>query len=124
MDRAVFDTNILIHYTHDHPGAVSAILGCSHRIISLTTWIEFLVGISVVQRPQYEEFLRKNFEIVEIDLEIANYVIDIRRSKKLKLPDATIYATAKCLRVPLITANSKDFGGVDPDILIPYEVKQ
>lgn len=121
MERAVFDTNVLIHYGYDRPEAVDAVLGCTERFISLTTWMEFLVGISVLERPKYKRFLEENFEIIETGFEIAERVIDIQRSYGLKLPDATIYATAKYLHAPLITFNTKDFDAGAPDIYVPSQ---
>ena len=71
------------------------------------------------KRETYDQFLRDNFDIVETGFEVAEFAIDIRRSKRLKLPDATIYATAKYLHVPLITFNTKDFDSSESDIYVP-----
>ena len=121
MDSAVFDTNVLIYYANGRPDSRIAFRRVINRYISLTTWIEFLVGVSAEQRLSYESFLKDNFEIIETDFEIADFIIDIRRSHKLKLPDATIYATAKHLRAPLVTYNTKDFDPSWPDVYVPGE---
>jgi len=109
MDRAVFDTNVIIQYSNGHQPSRDAFFMVKERFISLTTWIEFLVGIAPPKRPTYDRFLQDNFEIIETSFEVAEYVIDIRRSKRLKLPDATIYATAKYIKATLFTYNTKDF---------------
>ncbi|MEZ5813535.1 MAG: PIN domain-containing protein [Alphaproteobacteria bacterium] len=119
MDRAVFDTNVIIQYSNGHEPSRDAFLRVTDRFISLTTWIEFLVGIAPPRRATYDRFLQENFEIVETNFDVAEFVIDIRRSKRLKLPDATIYATAKYVRAPLITFNTKDFDINEPDIYVP-----
>lgn len=62
----------------------------------------------------------RRFEIVIPDFTIARIAADIRRSHRLKLPDAIIWATAKSRQTLLVTRNSKDFPIGDPTIRIPY----
>lgn len=120
MDSAVFDTNILIHYAHGQDPARRIITSTVMRYISLVTWVEFMTGVPATEAPRFESFLNKNFEIIDPDRDLAGIAVDLRRSQRLKYPDAMIYATAKLLRVPLITHNTKDFDARAPDIVIPY----
>lgn len=120
MDSAVFDTNILIEYSNGNMEAQRVVRTTPGRYISRTTWIEFLVGVPISARARFKSFLVHNFEVIECDEELSDYIIDIRREKRLKLPDATIYATAKSLRAPLVTLNSKDFDKNAHDVIIPY----
>lgn len=121
MERAVFDTDVIIHYSRDVDVAVKALMDCNERYISFTTWIEFLVGFNAGDQPLYREFLQNNFEIIPCDHHVAEFIISLRQTTKLKYADATIYATAKYLRVPLVTFNTKDFDETAPDICVPYE---
>ena len=49
-------------------------------------------------------------------------LICVAGGKRLKFPDAMIYATAKSLAVPLVTRNTKDFDETAPDVHIPYQI--
>ncbi len=120
IDSAVFDTNILIDYSNGSEAAQRVVRTTTIRAISQVTWVEFLVGVPLPRIDRFKSFLRKNFEIIEPDLALSDYIIDLRRTRGLKLPDATIYATAKFLGVPLITRNTKDFDGRAPDVIVPY----
>jgi hypothetical protein len=59
-------------------------------------------------------------EVVPISGEIAELTVNIRRSRRLKLPDAIILATARHLGCVLLTRNTKDFDPADPAVLVPY----
>ncbi|MGB0720710.1 MAG: PIN domain-containing protein [Bdellovibrionales bacterium] len=119
MKRAVFDTDAIVHYSKDVESVVDIVLGCEERYISFTTWVEFLVGFPLADQQRARQFLDNNFTIIPCDAKIANFVIDIRRETRLKYADATIYATAKYLRAPLVTCNAKDFKSDWEDVYIP-----
>ncbi|WP_408005893.1 PIN domain-containing protein [Rickettsia hoogstraalii] len=55
-----------------------------------------------------ESFL-KNFLIINLNEEIAEIAVVLRKENKIKLPDAIIWATAKFTNSILITRNTKDF---------------
>jgi predicted nucleic acid-binding protein len=62
------------------------------------------------------EELLKQFEILNVDLELANNVIEIRRTTKIKLSDAIIYATAVFDNCDLITNNISDFKSINAKV--------
>lgn len=47
--------------------------------------------------------------VVNLDQEIANITIGIRKKSKIKLPDALIIETAEKISADLITSNISDF---------------
>lgn len=55
---------------------------------------------------QIENFLR-SILIIDINSEIKNISIDIKRNHNLKLPDAIIAATSYYLNLPLMTADKR-----------------
>ncbi|MBI4024170.1 MAG: type II toxin-antitoxin system VapC family toxin [Verrucomicrobia bacterium] len=125
--KAVFDTNILIDYLNGHPIAVKTLAGYDDKIISRITWIEVLVGTAnSAEETVARQFLAR-FRIVETRDDIAEHAIFLRRTagagRKLKLPDAVIYASAKAENCSLVTRNTKDF---DPtqlqDVVVPYNL--
>ncbi len=121
MERAVFDTDVVIRYSKDDKLAVRAILECPERYVSFTTWVEFLVGFPLADQPLPRQFIVNNFEIVPCDENISDFLIDIRQTTNLKYADASVYATAKYLRVPLVTFNTKHFNENAPDIYVPHD---
>ena len=64
--------------------------------------------------------LFENIEIIDIDLSIAQKVIDYRSNgkKKIKLPDAIILASANIVSANLITDDWDDFEGIDSTVPI------
>lgn len=62
------------------------------------------------------------FALQEFTQEIADRAAAIRRTSRLRLPDAIIRATADALGQLLVTRNTRDFDARDPAIRIPYRV--
>jgi len=60
-----------------------------------------------------------------IDLEIADYAVNYRKIKKIKLADSLILATARSLNGDLITSNIDDFTNIDFNVRIykPSEIE-
>lgn len=56
-----------------------------------------------------EQFLEENFTSISLDRRIARIAADIRKTTKIKFPDAAIAATALFTHTPLVTRNQKDF---------------
>ena len=121
INKAVFDTNILIDFSRDRREAVQLIQNCSDRLISVVTWVEFMAGLPLPLIDNGREFLQSNFDIIYPDEQIAEATAGFRRARRLKFPDAMIYATAQSLGVRLVTRNTKDFDKGASDIYVPYE---
>ncbi|MFP4313511.1 MAG: PIN domain-containing protein [Alphaproteobacteria bacterium] len=119
-DIAVFDTNILIDFSHQHPEAQKTLSAYSMRLISIVTWVEFLTGIPDMQENISRAFLQDMFDIIYPEQRIYEQTLAIRRARRLKLPDAMIYATSLIEGVPLITRNTKDFDESMDGVYIPY----
>lgn len=60
------------------------------------------------------------FDVVGVDERIAQRAVTLRRSHKIKLPDAVIWATAQTHAMLLVTRNTKDFPADDPGIRAPH----
>lgn len=120
MRKAVFDTNILIDFSHGHTGAADILRRCDNRIISVVTWVEFLTGIPQEQADKSRDFLESTFEIHYPDERIFEQSLINRKQNRLKLPDAMIYACAQLHGAPLITRNTKDFTDDGETVMVPY----
>lgn len=119
MVGALFDTNILIDHLNAVPQARQEIERFESRAVSIITWMEVMVGANADLVEPTRRFL-EGFKVVALDDEIASHAVALRRSHRIKLPDAVIWATARATGRLLITRNTKDFPTDDPGIREPY----
>jgi predicted nucleic acid-binding protein len=121
MVKALFDTNILIDYLNGIPDAGKEIGRYREKAISLITWMEVMVGATAQDETVIKAFLSQ-FELLPIDSTVSTEAVAIRRTRRIKLPDAIILATARTTDRLLITRNTKDFPvGLDVDVRMPYQ---
>lgn len=120
MVKVLFDTNILIDYLNGVPEAEQEIGRYREKAISLITWMEVMTGVTENDEPLIKAFLSQ-FELLPIDNNVSAEAVNIRRSRRIKLPDAIILASARIQNRLLITRNTKDFpAGVDAEVRMPY----
>lgn len=118
----LLDSCILIDCLARHAPARACIQSQVRPAISLITWMEVMVGgPKAGNDPIVRKFLDA-FEILPIDDDIAEATVAIRRTRRLKLPDAILLATARVHRLTFVTRNTKDFEADEPGILIPYRI--
>lgn len=121
MSDLQFDTNILIDALRGHREARTELHRAKRRWISRVTWIEVLAGADESTFADVEAFL-DHFTIKEIDADVARRAALIRAQRRMKLPDAIIWATAQAAGLVLVTRNSKDFPVDMPGVRIPYQL--
>lgn len=119
MVGALFDTNILIDHLNAIPEARREIARFESRAVSVITWMEVMVGARADLVESTRLFLEA-FEVLPLDDGIANRAVELRRTHRIKLPDAVIWATAQTAGRLLVTRNTKDFPRDDPGIREPY----
>jgi len=119
MVKALFDTNILIDYLNAVPQARTELNRYETRNISIVSWMEVLVGAPAKVEEATRAFLA-GFRVIELDGEIAERAVSLRRNHGVKLPDAIIWATADVNSLLLVTRNIKDFGADTPGVRVPY----
>lgn len=119
MADPFFDSNILIDWLRDRPGASAELARYNRHRISRVVWTEILAGEPLERRDTVQQIISP-FEVVEIDARIAAAAADIRHRMKMKLMDAYILATAQVNGAILITRNTKDFPANMPGIRVPY----
>ena len=118
--NALFDTNILIDYLSGIEGAKAELARYRAPLVSIVTWMEVLADArNADERDVIDMFLR-DFRIVDVTRGIARDAVEIRRSHRMRLPDAVIWATARAESALLITRNTKDFPKDDPGVRVPY----
>lgn len=88
--------------------------------ISIINKIE-LLGFSLVTSEIIE--FTNSTNIINLTEDVANQTINLRKKRKIKLPDAIIAATALVYNLTLISRNLKDFDGIDGLAFInPYDL--
>jgi predicted nucleic acid-binding protein len=117
--RAVIDTNILVDYLHGIDAARIELSRYLKPAISVVTWMEVMVGASAATEAGTRAFLA-GFELIGIDAAIAEQAVRLRRARRIKLPDAIIWATARVNSALLVTRNSRDVDASDPGVRVPY----
>jgi hypothetical protein len=118
--KALFDTNILIDYLKGEDAARLEIDRHADRLISVVTWMEVLAGARNAEEEDVIEMFLRDFRLVELTRPVARAAITIRRSRKVRLPDAIIWAAARAESALLVTRNRKDFPPDDPGVRLPY----
>jgi predicted nucleic acid-binding protein len=121
MVKALFDTNILVDYLNAVPEAGAELQRYTEKAVSIVTWMEVMVGADQDLEAATRSFLH-GFDIVAVDEQIAERAVSLRRSHRIKLPDAVIWATAQVHAMLLVTRNTKDFPDNDPGVRAPYKL--
>ena len=76
--------------------------------VSVISFMELLSfpGITGDEEKMIRQFLNMR-KIIQIDKDVMEKTIQLRREYKIKLPDAIIAATALILKIPLISADTE-----------------
>lgn len=120
--KALFDTNILVDLLNGLEEANNEVGRYSSLAISRISWIEVLTGARNTEDRNRVESLLAYFEIVELDEPVAREAILLRQQRRLRLPDAIIWAAARLRDSLLVTRDSRDFPIGDPGIRVPYKI--
>jgi predicted nucleic acid-binding protein len=114
----IFDTNVVIDYIQGNFSDkesvyVESLLFENIPNISVITEIEVLCWKHNKEEEveQYKQFIARA-NVIELYNNVKLKTIDIRKSNKIKLPDAVIAATALVYDLELITRNVKDFESI------------
>jgi predicted nucleic acid-binding protein len=122
-DRALFDTNILIDYLNGIDAARAEIERARHRFVSIITWMEVLAGAHDDAEEEVIEMFLRDFQVVDLTRRVAREAVGIRRVRRIRLPDAIVWACARAESAVLVTRNTKDLPANDPGVRVPYEVQ-
>jgi len=118
---AVFDTNIVIDALNGVTETDSEYRRYERVLLNRISWMEVLVGAQDDEQ-RVRDFLELHFEIVPLDLEVAERAITARRTHRMRLPDAIIWATAQVNQAVLVTRNTKDFDPAWEGVRVPYQL--
>lgn len=113
----VFDTNIFIYYLTDERTVdfcfSEEFLSLNKILISPIIRIELLSfpNLSIEEDLAIKDLL-SNFTSIPLIREIEDLTIELKRTHKIKLPDAIIAATSLYQNVILVTRNIHNFQGI------------
>ncbi len=122
----LIDSNIIIDFLGSKiPASKSQLI---NSIINNVPAVSVISKIEVLgfNAPAEELKLLEDFfnDILILDLseEVINQTIQLRRSLKIKTPDAIIAATAIAYQLTLVTRNTDDFKNIQGIVLVnPFE---
>ncbi|AOJ34733.1 type II toxin-antitoxin system VapC family toxin [Burkholderia metallica] len=121
MVKALFDTNILIDYLGGVESARAELGRYDYRAISTISWMEVLVGTSARDEAPIRAWL-SSFDVIALDSTIADRAVTIRKERRIRLPDAIVWASAQVNGLLLVSRNAKDFPPTEPGVRMPYRI--
>ena len=109
MGNVILDSNIIIYLSKGIVDIVDLIRSEEVKIwISIISYMEVLsFNFLSFEEEKFVRDLLQEFFIIEVNWEIAERIIQIRRKYKIKLPDAIICASESVTDSILITADTQ-----------------
>ncbi|MEO8538854.1 MAG: PIN domain-containing protein [bacterium] len=120
--KVLFDSNIVIDALNGVVGAREAFEAADDHFVSVITRIEVLAGCQSRESEAQATSILAGLSMLELSEAVADEAIRIRRTGRLRLPDAIILATARVHGLTLCTRNTKDFRRDFPEVQVPYEL--
>lgn len=120
--KAVFDSNIVIDYLNGIPAAAEELALYREAWISPITWVEAQVKTPPGLEDATRSAIDATFRRLELDEATLENGLLLRRTLRLKLPDALILASARVRGWQLVSRNTKDFPADMPGIRVPYQL--
>ena len=116
MEQYLIDTNVVSDYFSASLPAFGLTLldNAINAIpnISIITQIELLCWNTDSTTEQNVKRFISDSIVLDINSDVIDFCVALRKNKKIKTPDALIAATALAYGYSLITANEKDFANI------------
>ncbi|HLI64745.1 MAG TPA: type II toxin-antitoxin system VapC family toxin [Caulobacteraceae bacterium] len=119
--KALLDTNIVIDFLNGVEDARDEFARYDDLAISVITWMEVLAGAAEETAAMTRRFLSR-FTLIRLDEDVAERAVELRRSNRIKLPDAIVWASALRDARLLITRDVRAFPADDPGVRVPYRL--
>ena len=119
---ALFDSNIVIDYLNSISQAEAKLAHYKQAYISPITKVEAQVKAPLGLEEATREAINANFKRIELGKAALLESLALRRSHRLKLPDAPIWASARVNGWQLVTRNTKDFPAEWAGVRAPYVI--
>lgn len=118
--RVVIDTNVLVDYLKGIAQARVELDRYPEPAVSIVTWMEVMAGARNESDEVVVRAFLGRFGVLDVTREIAEEAVRLRRSHRVRLPDAIVWATARTRQALLVTRDTKDFPTDDPGVRVPY----
>ena len=119
--NSLLDSNAIIFASKQKLNADELLLRYQNFFVSLITYIEVYAYefTDQTEKDFIDEFF-KILKIIDVNQEIADQAIIYRKNKtkKIKLPDAVILASAKYANADLLTDDWDDFQNIDSTVIV------
>ena len=117
-EKYLIDSNIIIYHLNGENIATEFLRSnVNYSYISRITFIEVLIFDFTKDEKEKVLNLLRMFEIIDTTDSIAMKAIENRKLKKIKLADNIIASTAQVADLMLVTKNTKDFNGLNIQLL-------
>jgi predicted nucleic acid-binding protein len=117
--RAILDSNLLIFLSKNKIDREKLYSKYDNFFVSVITYMEvYAFDFPNIIEREALDITFSSLEIIEINKEIADQSIIYRKNKtkKIKLPDAIILASAKYANADLLTDDWDDFQNIDSTV--------
>lgn len=118
--RVLVDSCILIDFLCGREPARRYLASLEGAAISLVTWMEVVAGASAPEEDAAIRGFLGAFDVLAVDAPVAEEAVLLRRTRRLELPDAVIFATARVNGRSLATRNTRDFRAGEEGVVVPY----
>lgn len=117
--NVIFDTNIVIYLSKKLLTPEKVFAENIIYSISIISKME-LLGYEFKDRleEKYISELIGSLNVIPLNDAIVNMTIAIKKTNKIKLPDAIIYATAQVMNGKLLTNNIADFEKINSTVIL------
>ena len=111
--KLLIDSNVIIYASKGLINIDNILSSYDDFYISIITYME-VMGFDFENEKEFTNVkkLLGYFKLINVNIELAEIVINIRKKRKIKLPDAIILATAKFIGSDLVTENIADFKNI------------
>ncbi len=119
--NAILDSNTIIFATRETIDVDELFSRYDRFYASVITYIEvYAFDFQNSVEKEIADEIFANLDIIEVNQEIADQAIIYRKNKtkKIKLPDAIILASAKYVDAELLTDDWDDFQNIDSTVIV------
>jgi predicted nucleic acid-binding protein len=120
-NKAILDSNTIIFATREKIDVELLFSRYAVFYASIITYIEvYAYNFQDSSEKDIADEIFANLEIIEVNREIADQAVIYRKNKtkKIKLPDAVILASAKHVNADLLTDDWDDFQNIDSGVTV------